>query len=90
MKILIDIPVHSEAMARLNSLPSVSVETVEPKEELRELPRNQIESVHLLFCTFPPRNVEDMHSLEFIQIASAACQLVHPGWTRGVYELAMG
>ena len=81
--ILIDMPVHSEAMARLKSLPGVSVDTVEPKEEVRELPRSQIESVHLLFCTFPPRNLEDMRSLEFIQIASAGYgQLVHLGLDR--------
>ena len=71
-------PVHSEAMGRLRSLPGVSVETIEPKEEVRDLPRQLIESVHFLFCTFPPRNVEVMRTLEFIQIASAGYgQLVH-------------
>ena len=82
-KILIDMPVHSEGMERLKSLPGVSVETVEPKEEVRDLPHGQIGSVHLLFCTFPPRNLEDMHSLQFIQIASAGYgQLIHLGLDR--------
>ena len=77
-KILIDMPVHPEKMAVLKSLPGVSVESVDPKEEVRDLPRGQIESVHLLFCTFPPRNLEDMRSLELIQIASAGYgQLIH-------------
>lgn len=78
--ILIDIAVHPEKMARLKSLPEVSVESVEPKEEVRDLPRSQIESVHFLFCTFPPRNLEDMRQLELIQIASAGYgQLIHLG-----------
>ena len=81
--ILIDIAVHPEKMARLKSLPGVSVESVEPKEEVRDLPRSQIESVHFLFCTFPPRNLEDMCSLELIQIASAGySQLIHLGLDR--------
>jgi phosphoglycerate dehydrogenase-like enzyme len=78
--ILIDMPVHSEAIARLKSLPGVTVETVEPKEEVRDLPPSQIESVHFLFCTFPPRNLEVMRALEFVQIASAGYgQLIHLG-----------
>ena len=78
--ILIDVQVHSEGMARLKSLPGVSVEIVDPKEEVRDLPRSQIASVHFLFCTFPPRNLEDMQSLELIQIASAGYgQLIHLG-----------
>ena len=78
--ILIDMPVHSEAIARLRSLPGVSVETVEPKEEVRDLPPSQIESVHFLFCTFPPGNLEVMRALEFVQIASAGYgQLIHLG-----------
>ncbi len=81
--ILIDMPVHSEGMARLESLPGVAVETVEPKEEVRDLPPSQIESVHFLFCTFPPRNLEVMHSLELIQIGSAGYgQLTHLGLDR--------
>ena len=81
--ILIDMPVHSEGMARLKSLPGVAIETVEPKEEVRDFPPNQIESVHFLFCTFPPRNFEDMRSLEFVQIASAGYgQLIHLGLDR--------
>jgi len=76
--ILIDMPVHPDGMARLKSLPGAIVETVEPKEEVRDLPPSQIESVHFLFCTFPPRNLEVMRSLEFVQIASAGYgQLIH-------------
>jgi phosphoglycerate dehydrogenase-like enzyme len=76
--ILIDMPVHAEGMARLKSLQGIVVETIEPKEEVRDLPSHQIESVHFLFCTFPPRNLEVMHSLEFVQIASAGYgQLIH-------------
>ena len=81
--ILIDMPLHAEGMARLRALPGVAVETVEPKEEVRDLPPNQIESVHFLFCTFPPGNLEVMRSLEFIQIASAGYgQLMHLGLER--------
>ena len=81
--ILVDMPVHSEGMVRLKSLPGVAVETVEPKEEVRDLSPNQIESVHFLFCTFPPRNFEVMRALEFVQISSAGYgQLVHLGLDR--------
>jgi len=81
--ILIDMPVHSERMARLKSLSGVAVETVDPKEEVRDLPPNQIGSVHFLFCTFPPRNLEVMRSLEFVQIASAGYrQLIQLGLDR--------
>ncbi len=81
--ILIDMPVHSEGMVRLKSLSGVAVETVEPKEEVRDLPPKQIESVHFLFCTFLPRNLEVMRSLEFVQIASAGYgQLIHLGLDR--------
>jgi phosphoglycerate dehydrogenase-like enzyme len=81
--ILIDMPVHADGMARLKSLPGVAVATVEPKEEVRDLPPNQIESVHVLFCTFPPRNFEVMRALQLVQIASAGYdQLVHLGLDR--------
>jgi phosphoglycerate dehydrogenase-like enzyme len=70
-------------MARLKSLPGVAVETVEPKEEARDLPPNQLEEVHILFCTFPPRNLEVMRTLQLVQIASAGYgQLVHLGLDR--------
>jgi phosphoglycerate dehydrogenase-like enzyme len=76
--ILIDMPVHAAKLARLKSLPGIAVETVEPKEEVRGLPAHQIESVHFLFCTFPPRNLEVMHSLELVQIASAGYNQLIP------------
>lgn len=81
--ILIDMPVYPAGMSRLKSLPGIAVETVEPKEEVRDLPPSQIESVHFLLCTFPPRNLDVMRSLEFVQISSAGyTQLVHLGLER--------
>lgn len=37
----------------------------------RPLPSELIQDIHILFCNFPPSNFADMHSLEFIQLASA-------------------
>ena len=89
--ILIDMPVHAEGMARLKSLPGIVSKPSSRRRRFVTFRASQIESVHFLFCTFPPRNLEVMRSLEFVQIASAGYgQLIHLGWTARAYEPATG
>ena len=69
--VLIDMPVESSALTRLQALPGVTVRLVEPKEESRPVPVDIIRDVHLLFCTFPPANFSEMNCLKLIQISTA-------------------
>ena len=68
--ILIDMAEDQPGLQQLQRLPGVTVELVEPSEELRELPTEVIADKRALFCTYPPSNVDAMAALEFIQIAS--------------------
>jgi phosphoglycerate dehydrogenase-like enzyme len=69
--ILIDMPVHTEALMRLRAIPGIAIKQTDPKDEVRELLADLIAPIHLLFCTFPPKNMQVMRSLELIQISSA-------------------
>jgi phosphoglycerate dehydrogenase-like enzyme len=69
--ILIDMPVNTDALKQLQRIPEISAKTIEPAEEARMLPIEQIRDVHVMFCTCPPTNVADMACLELVQIASA-------------------
>jgi phosphoglycerate dehydrogenase-like enzyme len=69
--VLVDMPVEASALARLRAVPGIAVRLVEPKEESRPLPPEIIRDVHLLFCTFPPANLDEMKCLEFVQISTA-------------------
>lgn len=73
LKILVDLRVDEEGLRRLRSLPDVHVELVDnPAEDgKRPLPAPLLEKVHVLACTFPPSNAEDLRALRLIQIASA-------------------
>jgi phosphoglycerate dehydrogenase-like enzyme len=94
--ILVDMPVKPEALRRLQALPGVTVQTVEPSEESRGLPPELLRDQRILFCTVPPRNLADMMALEVIQICSAGYdQLIGLGLpgrnvracnARGVYD----
>lgn len=76
--VLIDMPVWAEGLARLKAVPSITIKTLEPKEEARDLPATEAETTHVLFCTFPPRNLEVMHSLKYLQISSAGYSQLFP------------
>ena len=71
-KILIDIKVNTESLARLQQIPDACVTTVEPSEDFRLLPKEIIHDQNILFCTCPPTNFSDMKNVELIQIASAS------------------
>ncbi len=94
--VLVDMPIKPEALRRLQALPGVTVQTIEPKEESRDLPADLLREQRILFCTVPPRNLADMKALEVIQICSVGYgQLIGLGLparkvracnARGVYD----
>lgn len=69
--ILIDLDVHAASLDRLKEIAGLSVTAIEPGLTARPLPADLLHDKAVLFCTFPPSNLEDMKRLELIQIASA-------------------
>ncbi|GAB3225470.1 D-2-hydroxyacid dehydrogenase [Spirosoma arcticum] len=101
MNILIDMPAYPPALNALQALPGMVVRTVEnPEEKSRRLPTKLVRDCDLLFCTFPPENLEEMTQLKLIQISSAGySQLVNKGLTErgiracnslGVFDVPIG
>ncbi len=71
IEMLVDVPAHEVALARLRAMAGVKVTLVEPQEKVRPLPAELLHGVNILFCTFPPQNFSDLCSLQWIQITSA-------------------
>ena len=100
-RILVDMEVNEEALKRLKSIPGANVEVVKAYDEgPRSLPIELIKDINVLFCTYPPSNLDDMASLEYIQIASAGyTQLFNLGLVergiracnaQGVFDIPIG
>ena len=71
MKVLIDVPIESEVLARLQEGGGNAFDALSPPAEMeRTLPVERIRDAEVLFCTFPPTNLQDMPALRWIQIAS--------------------
>ena len=71
MKVLIDVPIESEVLARLQEGGGNEFDALSPPAEMeRTLPVERIRDAEVLFCTFPPTNLQDMPALRWIQIAS--------------------
>jgi phosphoglycerate dehydrogenase-like enzyme len=82
LRVLVDLRVDDDGLRRLRALPGVLVDMVEKPEEesKRPLPVELLAGIHVLGCTIPPTNVEDMRALRLVQIASAGyTQLVGIG-----------
>jgi phosphoglycerate dehydrogenase-like enzyme len=75
--ILIDMEVSQEGLQVLQSFPGVEVTTIEHRDEPRVLHPDLIRDCHVLFCSFPPTNIDDMKSLELIQVSSAGYSQLH-------------
>ncbi|MEO6874635.1 MAG: D-2-hydroxyacid dehydrogenase [Opitutaceae bacterium] len=69
MKIIVDVPVRDQALAAVRTAGEVDCITP-PEERARPLDPVRIQDANVLFCTFPPTNVSEMKSLQWIQIAS--------------------
>ena len=87
MKVLIDVPIESEVLARLQASGRNAFDAVVPPAEVeRALPAERIRDAEVLFCTFPPTNLPDMPALRWIQIASTGYSQLfrHALPTRGI------
>lgn len=69
--VLVDVPAQPNALQRLQSIPGIHVQVIEPSDEPRPLPPSLLKDIQILFCSSPPQNYQDMKSLELIQITSA-------------------
>lgn len=63
-------PVDDELLQQLQSLPGVCVRTIDPREKPEPLPQEFANDTNVLFCTFPPTNIEDCAALRLVQISS--------------------
>jgi len=71
-KILIDVQVDEAMLEKLKSMEGVNVNVIEYNDKkARYLDPGIVSDVNYLFCTFPCENIDDMKSLEFIQVDSA-------------------
>jgi len=71
MKIIIDVPVEEEVLARLRAAGRHRFEVINPPgETARALPGELIADADVLFCTMPPSNHAAMRSLKWVQLAS--------------------
>ncbi len=97
-KILVDVPVHSPGMKTLKGIPGVTVEVCDPiTEERVTRPKSTLVDKEILFCAAPPENLDDMVSLQWIQIASSGFESLIPldlpargiqaSNARGVYDI---
>ncbi len=79
IQILIDVPVHKPSLDRLKKIPEVSVKVCDPvSEEALERPKSLVKDVDLLFCSEPPKNLDDMTNLKWIQISSSGFEHLIP------------
>ncbi len=69
--VLIDMTMYAPVFEELKKIEGVNVSVVEPYDDVRYISPDIIRDIHFLFCTCPPKNIDDMKSLEVIQIASA-------------------
>src|SRR5262245_37942822 len=79
MKILVDVPVDSAALAALQRSGRHQIDCVTPPaENARALEAARIADVEALFCTFPPTNFAEMRAVKWVQIASAGYTQLFP------------
>jgi phosphoglycerate dehydrogenase-like enzyme len=72
-RILVDFPTLPDTLEQLRTIPDVQVDVVADPgmSGPLTLPAARLADVELLLCTFPPKNLEDMPDLRFIQISSS-------------------
>lgn len=72
MKILIDVPVHEQALAALQADGRHQFDLISPPNTSpQEIDPARLRDVDALFCSTPPKNFRDMTSVKWVQIASA-------------------
>ncbi len=72
-KILVDCHVLPASLARLKALPETTIHVIpQPEEaECRPLSKELIRDVEILLCTIPPKNIDEMKKLRWLQVTSA-------------------
>jgi len=75
LNVLIDVRADEPSLERLKTMDGVNVTFIAegnaPEELSRELPVDLIAQQHVLFCTYPPTNFDQMKGLRLVQISSA-------------------
>lgn len=72
LKLFVDVPVDAAALAALRAPTRCEIDIIDPPAEAaRRIDPARLREVDVLFCTFPPANIDDMPALRWIQIASA-------------------
>jgi phosphoglycerate dehydrogenase-like enzyme len=69
-RVLIDVPLTDDALRHLREIPGVALEVLPEAHKFRSLPAEQLRGVHVLLCKLPPENVEDLVSLELLQLST--------------------
>ncbi len=68
--ILIDCPIADDAVRLLRQTPGLTVEVLPPSTTWRPLPAEQLRGVNVLLCRLPPENIDDLTSLELLQLGA--------------------
>ncbi|MFK7694149.1 D-2-hydroxyacid dehydrogenase [Paenibacillus sp. HJGM_3] len=69
--ILIDVAVEPAFLNRLEGVAGISLEVIPENTAPHEEPKELLSGKQVLFCHLPPRNIDDMRELEWIQLASS-------------------
>src|ERR1051326_7457159 len=68
--VLLDIAIDSESIERLRALPGVILHEPEISHKPIERPAELLRQVHVLLCKHPPVNIDDLTSLQLMQLAT--------------------
>jgi len=68
--ILVTIPADPAGLQRLQALPGVQVHLLDPHEKATLLPTELLRGQHILLCKAPPKNFDDLTSLDVLQIST--------------------
>src|SRR5262245_16975972 len=69
-RILSIVPLDAAAVRRLEALSGGTIETVPPQEGWWDLPTEVARDPEIMLCKFPPRNLQAMNNLKFLQLAT--------------------
>jgi phosphoglycerate dehydrogenase-like enzyme len=75
--LLIDVRTRPDLLDRLRAVPGVAVALAEPSPVKRPLPADLLRDRHVLFCSLPPANLEEMNALELVQITSVGYEKLY-------------
>jgi phosphoglycerate dehydrogenase-like enzyme len=68
--ILIDVRLTDDALGQLREMPGLAVEVLPSPKTFRPLPAAQLRDVQILLTKLPPQNIDDLHSLELLQLST--------------------